>query len=282
MAIVSFWSEKKKETAQTLSMIAVATHMAVEHNYKILVIDTYFDNKTISDCYFDSRLVEQAKAIRQLNHGKLDLGNGLSGLAQLVSSVKESPEAIKDYTKVIFKNRLEVLTGSKAGSVPEMQRLEVNFKDIIKVAAKYYDYVFVDLQKGLDKPFIKDVLEISDVIVVNITQRREYMESYMKLKNSNEIFKSNKVLPLIGRYDRYSKYTKKNVAKFIGEKGELSAVSYNTLFFESANEGMVSNYFLKFRASLIDSTDRNAVFISEVASTTEDIVNRVKAVQMGF
>ena len=71
-------------------------------------------------------------------------------------------------------------------------------------------------------------------------------------------------------------------SKFIGEKGELSAVSYNTLFFESANEGMVSNYFLKFRASLIDSTDRNAVFISEVASTTEDIVNRVKAVQMGF
>ena len=282
MAIVSFWSEKKKETAQTLSMIAVATHMAVEHNYKILVIDTYFDNKTISDCYFDSRLVEQAKAIRQLNHGKLDLGNGLSGLAQLVSSGKESPEAIKDYTKVIFKNRLEVLTGNKAENLPDIQRLEVNFKDIIKVAAKYYDYVFVDLQKGLDKPFIKDVLEISDVIVVNITQRREYMESYMKLKNSNEIFKSNKVLPLIGRYDRYSKYTKKNVAKFIGEKGELSAVSYNTLFFESANEGMVSNYFLKFRASLIDSTDRNAVFISEVASTTEDIVNRVKAVQMGF
>lgn len=282
MPIVSFWSEHKKETAQTLSMIAIATHMAVEHNYKILVIDTYFNNKTISNCYWDSTITEQAKAIKQLNQGKLDLGNGLSGLAQLVSSGKESPESIKDYTKVIFKNRLEVLTGNKAENLPDIQRLEANFKDIIKVAAKYYDYVFVDLQKGLDRPFIKDVLEISNLIVVNVTQRRDSIEDYMKLKDSNELFNSKRILPLIGRYDRYSKYTKKNVAKFAGERGEMSAVSYNTLFFESTSEGMVSNYFLKFRMSLIDSTDRNAVFLSEVASATNDIINRVKALQMGF
>lgn len=282
MPIVSFWSEHKKETAQTLSMIAIATHMAVEHNYKILVIDTYFNNKTISNCYWDSTITEQAKAIKQLNQGKLDLGNGLSGLAQLVSSGKESPESIKDYTKVIFKNRLEVLTGNKAENLPDIQRLEANFKDIIKVAAKYYDYVFVDLQKGLDRPFIKDVLEISNLIVVNVTQRRDSIEDYMKLKDSNELFNSKRILPLIGRYDRYSKYTKKNVAKFAGERGEMSAVSYNTLFFESASEGMVSNYFLKFRMSLIDSTDRNAVFLSEVAAATNDIINRIKALQMGF
>ena len=37
MAIVTFWSECKKEIGQTSTAIAVATQMAIEHNYKILL-----------------------------------------------------------------------------------------------------------------------------------------------------------------------------------------------------------------------------------------------------
>ena len=39
MAIVAFWSNTKKETAQTLSMLAIASHMSVENNSKILIVD---------------------------------------------------------------------------------------------------------------------------------------------------------------------------------------------------------------------------------------------------
>lgn len=282
MPIVAFWSKKNKETAQTLSMIAIATHMAVEHNYKILVVDTYFDNPTISNCFWDSKKVDQNLAIKKLNQGKLDLGNGLSGLSQLVSSGKETPEAIKDYTKVIFKNRLEVLTRNKAQSEADKAKLESGFVEILKTANRYYDYVFVDLQKGLEKQFVKDVLQLSDLIVMNLTQRLIDLDEFTELKEKNELFASNKVLPLVGRYDRFSKYSKKNISRYLGLKGEISVVSYNTLFFESASEGMVSNYFLKFRMSLIDSSDRNALFISEITSSTEDIINRIKALQMGF
>ena len=35
MAIISFWSGEDKQSAQTLSMVAVATYMAIEHNYRI-------------------------------------------------------------------------------------------------------------------------------------------------------------------------------------------------------------------------------------------------------
>ncbi len=282
MSIVAFWSKNNKETAQTLSMIAIATHMSVEHNYKILVVDTYFDNPTIANCFWDSKQVDQNLAIKKLNQGKLDLGNGLAGLSQLVSSGKETPEAIKDYTKVIFKNRLEIITKNKAQSPADQAKLEAGFVDILKTANRYYDYVFVDLQKGFDKPFVKDVLQISDLIVLNLTQRLVDLDEYTELKEKNELFASNKVLPLIGRYDRFSKYSKKNISRYLGLKGEISVVSYNTLFFESASEGMVSNYFLKFRMSIIDSSDRNALFISEITSSTEDIINRIKALQMGF
>jgi len=281
MPIVAFWSEKKKETAQTLSLIAVATHMAVEHNFKILVIDTYLDNTTISDCYWDSKESSAVrKAVQQLNAGKMDIGTGLSGIAQLVKSGKETPEAIRDYTKVIYKNRLEILTG---GKMSEQDRLEDSFKDIINVASRFYDYVFVDLRKGLDKPYIQEILELSNVIVVNLTQRLKALDEYKELKEKHAMFRSNKVLPLIGRYDRYSKYTKKNIARnYLGIKGEVSVVPYNTLFFEATGEGGVGAYFLKFRQELMSSTDRNAEFIADLETTTQDIINRVKAVQMGF
>lgn len=282
MPIIAFWSKNHRETAQTLSMVAVATHMAVEHNFKVLMLDTYFNNPTISNCYWDNKVVGQNLAIKKLTQGKLDLGTGTSGLVQLVSSGKDSPEVIRDYTRVIYKNRLEVLTNNKANSQEEVTRLENSFADILKTANRYYDYVFVDLQKGLEKQFVRDVLDLADIIVVNLTQRLRDLDEYKELLEKNKSFKSNKVIPVVGRYDRYSKYSKKNIARYLGMKGEISAVSYNTLFFESANEGMISNYFLKFRLSLIDSSDRNAVFIQEVTSTTDYIIDMVKALQMGF
>ena len=52
MAIISFWSGENRESAQTLSMVAVATQMAIEHNYRILVIDTTFQDDTLERCFW--------------------------------------------------------------------------------------------------------------------------------------------------------------------------------------------------------------------------------------
>ena len=38
MAIISFWSDSKKQTGQTMSAVAIATYMAIEHNYKMMMI----------------------------------------------------------------------------------------------------------------------------------------------------------------------------------------------------------------------------------------------------
>ena len=53
MAIISFWSGESKESAQTLSMVAVATYMAIEHNYRILVIDGTFQDDTLERCFWN-------------------------------------------------------------------------------------------------------------------------------------------------------------------------------------------------------------------------------------
>ena len=278
MPIVSFWSSTKRETAQTLSMIAIACHMAVENNTKILMVDTNFNDPTIKTAFFPEFDNSTKRAIKRLNAGKIDIGSGIEGWAKLLASGKNCGEVITDYSKVIYKGRLEAILSYFSNDETEIARIRQAYKDLIKQANQHYDYVFVDVPKGLDNSFTNEILNISDVIVFNITQRQRDIDDYLKIKTNNSIFKSEKMLPLIGRYDRYSKFTKKNIARDIGEKKEIPAVSYNTLFFENANEGQIGDYFLKFRKSLISSNDRNAVFVDEVANAADRVVFKTQEV----
>lgn len=278
MPIVSFWSSTKRETAQTLSMIAIACHMAVENNTKILMVDTNFNDPTIKTAFFPEFDNSTKRAIKKLNAGKIDIGSGIEGLAKLLASGKNCGEVITDYSKVIYKGRLEAILSYFSNDETEIARIRQAYKDLIKQANQHYDYVFVDVPKGLDNSFTNEILNISDVIVFNITQRQRDIDDYLKIKTNNPIFKSEKMLPLIGRYDRYSKFTKKNIARDIGEKKEIPVVSYNTLFFENANEGQIGDYFLKFRKSLISSNDRNAVFVDEVANAADRVVFKTQEV----
>ena len=280
MPIVTFWSSTKRETAQTLSMLAIACHMAVENNTKILIIDTNFNDPTIQNAFFPEQDSSTRKTIKLLNKGKLDIGSGIEGLSKLLASGKTSGEVITDYSKVIYKGRLEAILSYTPEDEMDEQRVKQTYKDLVKIAGQQYDYVFVDVAKGFDDQTTNDILNLSQVIVYNLTQRQRDINEYVKLKMENPLFKSGKVLPLIGRYDRYSKYTKKNIARDVGEKKEIPAVSYNTLFFENANEGQIGNYFLKFRKSLISSNDRNAVFIDEVANAADRLVFKAQEVIM--
>lgn len=104
--IISFYSGDKKETGQTLSMAAVATHMAVEHNYRILVVDATFDDDTLERCFWKS---SANQTVQMLNRGKIDIASGAEGVISAVASNKATPEIITNYTRVVFKNRLDVL-----------------------------------------------------------------------------------------------------------------------------------------------------------------------------
>lgn len=280
MAIISFWSDTRKETAQTLSMIAIASYLAVENNSKILIIDTNVNDKTITDAFWPQQESSTRKLVNKLSEGKIDLGSGIEGLAKLITSGKTDPEVIPDYARVVFKGRLEAVLSFMTDHPEEASRIDSTYVELIKIANQKYDYVFVDVRKGMSDPLTNQILEISDVIVYNFTQRLVDMDRYNDIKKNNPYFQKNRVLPLIGRYDRFSKYNKKNIARYIGEKKDIPAVSYNTLFFESANEGGMGDYFLKFRKSLISSSDRNASFVEEVANAADRLVLKVQEVQM--
>ena len=51
MAIIVFSSSEKKETGQTLTTAALATYMSIEHNQKMLIVSTDFNDGTLEDCF---------------------------------------------------------------------------------------------------------------------------------------------------------------------------------------------------------------------------------------
>ena len=122
------------------------------------------------------------------------------------------------------------------------------------------------------------MLTIADLIVVNITQRLKIIDDVIALKEKYPIFNRSNIMYLIGRYDKFSKYSSKNIARYMGEKKEIATIPYNTLFFEACNEGKIVDYFLRYRR--IDTEDRNAIFISEVNKTCDKIIYKLQELQM--
>lgn len=276
MSIVTFWNNGKEQTGKTLSAVAIATYMAIEHNYKILVISTGFNDKSLDNCFWKEKKTKKNFGIFGPNTN-VAMENGIEGLSKMVKSNKISPESITNYTKIIFKDRLEILQSFK-GSQDRYDELKEHYIDIINFADKYYDLVFVDLDMELGEEIINNVLENSNLVVATLSQRLSSIDNFIEKREEMPILKSKKTLILIGRYDRYSKYTVKNISRYMGEKNKVSTIPYNTLFFEACEEAKVPDLFLSIRK--IDEDDTNGLFLSEVKRASENIIYRLQDLAM--
>lgn len=285
MSIVTFWNDDKEQTGKTLTAVAVATKMAIERNFKILLLSTSYKETTIKNCFWTDDIQKNLKVLQGKGTG-LAVENGIEGLSKLILSNKIEPSIITDYTKVIFKNRLEVLnsfSGSKDLSAEEnlynYHKTSESYPDLIRTANQYYDMVLVDLDNNLKKEIKEAILEMANVNVLVISQRLNALNEYKEAKNTNKLINNPKCIPVIGKYNKYSKYNKKNILRYLEEKKDINLIPYNTLFFETAEEAAVTEYFLKLR-DIKDVNDDNYFFISEVTKLLDNIITRLKDLQM--
>lgn len=280
MPVVTFWSNGKEQTGKTLSMVAIATFMAIEHNMKILLVSTAKDDTTLYNCYFErQRKRQQGFGMFAPKQSRVAIDNGMSGLIKIARSNKITPETIRNYTKVVFKDVLEILfSGSTAGNNENMSKY---YPDIIKAAANYYDMVLVDLDNDIDEDIQTQILENSNVVLANINQKLSSVDNFTEIRKQSEILASNKTLIVIGRYDKFSRYSSKNITRYLGEKSQVLAIPYNTLFFDSAEEAGVPDFFLNFAKNKnLDREDRNYIFFQETKRTVDAILYRIQELQM--
>ena len=269
MAIITFWNDGKAETSQSMTIAAVATTLAINYNYKILMINTKHNDKSLEHAFEPKNTINNI-----FTKGKLDLDTGLSGVAKAIMSNKTSPEIITNYTKIILKN-LELLT-DKNVTDEDFVRYIKYIKEIIKLANRYYDIVLVDLEGSIENQDIKQILELSNVNIVTLVQNINVIDEFIEQKAQNNILREDNVIISVGKYDEKSKYTIKNISKYIKQKN-VYKIPYNTIFAMNAPEGKVADYFVKFRG--INASHVNAQFINSVREETEKIINTVKEQQ---
>lgn len=284
MSIVTFWNDDREQAGKTLISVALATRMAIERNLKILLISTAYKDNTMRNCFWNNG--PQKKTGLFSNVGGISVESGIEGLTKLIKSNKIQASIITDYTKVIFKDRLEVLRGyigttdrSDDENLYDYRATSEYYPELIKLANEYYDMVIVDLDNKLDKKIKKEILEISDLNLIVMSQRLASLNRYNLMKMDNKEIVGPKYIPVIGRYDRTSKYNQKNITRYLYEKKDINIVPYNTLFFEAAEEGNVTELFLKLR-DIKDTSDTNYFFMSEVLKLTNNVITRLQELQM--
>ncbi len=285
MSIVTFWNDDREQSGKTMTAVAVATKMAIERNFRILLISTSYNDPTIKNCYWG----EDAKKTLKLFGGKnnnIGVENGISGLEKLVASNKLTPSTITDYTRVIFKERLEVINGfskledkTPEENLEEYKKIEACYLELIKMANQYYDMVIVDLDKLLNSEIQNEIKNISNLNIYVFSQRLECLNRFNNLKNETKEIAGPKNLPVVGRYLNNTKYNIKNITKYLAEKKELHYIPFNMQFYEAAEENGIVDMFLKMR-NIRDKTDDNYIFMQNVLKLTNDIMKKLQELQM--
>ena len=276
MAIITFKSNERKETGQTLSLVAVATKMAVEHSYKILIVSTSFRDKTLENCFWE--LDKLNKPIVTKQRVSIGVDSGVEGLVKILTSNKTSNDIVKNYSKTILRERLDVLISPSTEDYNEYNQICKEYPEILRNADRYYDLIFVDLSGSMDQKNEENIINVSDVIIVNLTQRLKTINDFVKLRENDDFYRRKNIMLLMGRYDTYSKYNIKNVTRYIKERKEILAIPYNTLYFEACSEGKVIDFFLRLKKT--DENDRNRLFIDEVERTDDAIIYKLQELQM--
>ena len=274
MPIVTFWNGTKEHCGTTSSSVAFATHLAIEHNIKILLITTSFNDSLIYDCFW--KQTKSSIFFTKVSQG-VDTA-GIEGLNRLIRSNRLTPNAITDYTKVVLTGRLEIILGVE-GNTEQFELVKTSYAQIIEQASKYYDMVIVDLDNEIGVNPVTEVLKKSDIVVAMISQRSDNIIKTKEIIEKNSFLKQERTLITIGNYMSNSKYNAKNISRNLLKKKEIiNTIPYNNLFFEASQEGKIIDLFLKLMS--VNVKDENYVFISELKRLYENINAKLRMSKM--
>lgn len=284
MSIVTFWNDTREQVGKTLSAVAVATQMSIQYNMRILLISTSYTDSTMKNCYWKETLNKRLSILEKSN---IAVESGIEGLSKLIKSNKIQPNIITDYTKVIFKGRLEVLAGYNENNNDRLEEYSNKYREmaecfpeLIQLANKYYDMVLVDLDNRLNAMIKREILEMSNLNVLVITQRLASVNYYKNAREKRKELLSPKNITVINKYMKKTKYNLKNITRYLGTRENLSIIPYNILFYEAAEEAGVPDLFLRLR-KITDTNDDNYFFISETLKLANKILNTLKELQRG-
>ena len=248
MSIVTFANKDRKETGQTMAASAIASILAIEHNYKILLISTDFNDKTLENCFF---LPTNKLTNSLFSSGRsTDIAGGFEGLARLFQSNRAEGNTIRSYTKAVLIDRLDILQAPKTKIYDEYKKFTQYYTHILNTANKVYDLVIVDMCNKMPEEEQQKIFDISSLIIMGLTQNLQALQDFAELKTTNPQYRKNNMI--------------------LGIEDLPFVVPYNILFADSCSEGKIIDYLLSIqRLNFADGKD--GYFYSELKETAERI-----------
>ncbi len=148
-------------------------------------------------------------------------------------------------------------------------------KSIIRMANKYYNLVFVDIEGSLEDPYVQEILQESNLIVANTTQRMKALKEFLANRRLCPAINEYNLMFLLGKYDKFSKYNKKKIYKE-QRLPEVYGIPYNTLFFEACNEGNLADFMINYRK--VKQNSVQAPIIESLSEVGQRIIEKTKRI----
>ena len=265
MPVVTFYTYGKEQVGNTVSAIAFSTYLGITKNQKTLLVSTSFNDTTIQRSFWPPESKN-----KKINIPKSGLSqSGIEELDRIVRSNRMAPNVITNYTKVVLRERLEILDSLHDG-VEQYTKIQDSFERIITTAGKYYDMVIVDADKKLSNQNKLNILKVSDVVFAMAPQKKLEIAELKKVIDSGKIFDPKKTLITLGRYDKNIKYNTKNISRSIlKQRNIINAIPYSSLIYEGVQDGTIIENM--WRLNNINYTDENYVLIDELKRLDESI-----------
>ena len=271
MAIISFYSEGREETGNTISALSLATYLGITENNRTLIISTAFKDNTIKEALWPEQKKKLSGLFGPNTHTITQ--SGIEDLDRMVKSGRITTEIIPNYTRVALKGRLEALT-SYNGDPGQYEEIKEHFSQIIATAGRAYTNVIVDVDKSLDEKFKKEILRISDVIVVLTTQKYKNILELDEMIQQEKISNKKNVILLLGKYNPQTKYNAKNITRnLLKQKKIINTIPFNPMVFEAVQEGRIIDVFWNFVN--LKNKDENFEFIQEISRLRNDLNEKV-------
>jgi len=263
----------KGHTVPYLSVISIMA--SIEYKLKLLVSHTDVEKSALERSFFKSESETNLISFNDV---------GIDALDRLARNNRLHEIKIRDYTKELIKERLDVLTGSNKSDYRSFETMVLSA--IFEKIKTEYDVNFVNVNGSLDNQFNREIIEKSDMVVVCINQNLWMLESYFN--NDSELrnlIDSKKHIYVIGNYDKDSKYSLNNIRRKFRLKKNVYAIPYNIGYFDALNDSKAIDFVLKnakckkhdFNYDFIESTRG----ITKAILDSVDIDTKVKSVSGG-
>lgn len=180
-----------------------------------------------------------------LRNQLVTVDGGLDNSENLIAQYRAGTlnmDGIKSACCHLYKGRLVTISDNRG-----QFSVEVDFvKTLLTLSNRYFKNIVVDLAAGVNRNDTTDVINISDVVVVNLTQSEELLDTFFNGGLYPEMLKGKNVVYCISSYDANSHTTLRRIKKlYPATTKNLFCVPRNVKVMDAVNSGQfLEKFFL--------------------------------------